>query len=262
MLNRENTGDARITHDFRCPSCNYPCVVGDIYCVNCGEPLSGSYMGAGMGSHHMVPCPRCGSMAKDDDFVCSTCGYQLKSEDDAIQMTEFDSLACPRCGGPIAEDDAFCQTCGCRLSIGSKEFDDACQQSVLDEKSVPSGGPAGVMSLEVDKTVDIAEKHTEEEAGPIDSLRQGVVAQPNPYDGMISKEDVAVNVANQLVVLTRDEARLGCEKTLSLERGRTVTIRIPPGVRIDTNVDVPGLGYTDERTGEVGPLRLSFYLTD
>lgn len=62
-----------------------------------------------------------------------------------------------------------------------------------------------------------------------------------------------------LLRLTREEARNGCRKTVVVD-GRHISVNVPPGASVRTPVDIPNLGYRDERTGEVGPLRVCFHV--
>ena len=64
-------------------------------------------------------------------------------------------------------------------------------------------------------------------------------------------------------MLTREEARTGCHKTIEVDKvtHETIEVDVPGGVDVTTKLDAPGYGYFDETTGNRGPLRLSFYIS-
>jgi DnaJ-class molecular chaperone len=62
-----------------------------------------------------------------------------------------------------------------------------------------------------------------------------------------------------LVHLTREEARMGCRKHVNVD-GQSVPVDVPAGANVHTYIDIDNLGYRDERTGMVGPLRVCFHV--
>lgn len=70
------------------------------------------------------------------------------------------------------------------------------------------------------------------------------------------------NTLNKLVLITREEARAGCTKVIDVEKGRSVTVKIPAGVNYDSHLEVPGEGRLDSEFGVRGILRLSFAFSD
>ena len=67
------------------------------------------------------------------------------------------------------------------------------------------------------------------------------------------------DMRTQLVFLTRDEAQKGCQKLIAID-GQQVPVNIPPGTNGGTDLDLPGYGYPNSRTGQRGVLRLNFFV--
>ena len=63
----------------------------------------------------------------------------------------------------------------------------------------------------------------------------------------------------QLVTISAEEARRGCDKTIRTRKGDTVNIKVPPYTKPDTYVDVDGYGLPDGRGGR-GKLRVTFFV--
>ena len=73
------------------------------------------------------------------------------------------------------------------------------------------------------------------------------------------KDEAPITSRAQLMILTREEARSGCQKTIEID-GKGYLVEIPAGVTSTTILDLPGLGYFDTETGERGSVRLSFFI--
>lgn len=77
-----------------------------------------------------------------------------------------------------------------------------------------------------------------------------------------AEDDDDDSVRPTLVLLSREEAQAGCVKNVLVDRSTnlSVDVVIPPGVNVNTKLDVPGYGRPDGLTGQYGPLRMSFFV--
>ena len=92
------------------------------------------------------------------------------------------------------------------------------------------------------------------------SAPQGPIV-PTPAPMNLDDDDDAT-ARPRLVMLTREEARMGCVKSVEVDRTtrEAIEVQIPAGVYVNTKLDVMGYGNFDEMTGQRGPLRLSFFI--
>ena len=234
---------------LRCPKCGQPVVEGDAFCQTCGNRLDSPAI-MNQASPEGLICPRCNAFLEPGYDFCFNCGYKLET---GGAKAADPARVCPRCSSPVEEGDAVCWSCGYRL-VGTLrvDSDDDLAIASLDNPVIDDGYPERIPQFD---EPPLASQEPEVDA----------VVQRDSYQGIIAPKDVSPNVANMLVVITRDEARLGCVKEIEVDEagfGSTIKVRIPAGIKLGTKVDVPGLGYFDENTGQRGPLRLSFYIAD
>ena len=173
-------------------------------------------------------------MGNDGPCAVGTCPYCGMALSGAPEGNQDPSIVgtCSVCGDPLYEGDRFCTSCGASIdapvSVQPTVTTWSTEYAVPDAPSpdVPAYMSVGASALAPELPNGIAEDDT-------------VTARP------------------MMVRISRDEARMGCRKTIEVD-GQFVTVDIPAGVGIYTKVDVPNLGYFDEMTGARGPLRLSF----
>lgn len=231
-----------------CAQCGAPPEAGAGFCIACGAPVqqagagsaqqAGAPVGAAMRAG--VPAPRrtgtplispTGGVGAGG--VCANCGCPIDSE----------AMFCVQCGHPVGGGSpagARCPHCGLELEPGAM-FCIGCG------KPVGQGAEQGSW------------QETGRGAGFGDAQHADGGARVVPADeGMADDDDATARP--KLVMLTRDEARTGCRKTVNVD-GQLVEVSIPAGVDVNTKLDVPGYGRFDEFTGERGPLRLTFYIS-
>ena len=73
------------------------------------------------------------------------------------------------------------------------------------------------------------------------------------------KEEAPITSRPLLMLLTREEARSGCSKTVEVD-GQLYMVEVPAGVTEDTVLDLPGIGYFDTDTGVRGSARVTFFI--
>ena len=175
-------------------------------------------------------CPQCGADLFGNEVFCTQCGFDLggaPQSDQAPAVVGYCSNV--NCQQPVYEGDIYCTYCGADLAM-------------YPPQPIGGSGPIGGNS---GASTDV---------GVASDDGKPTIVSPGP-DGIA--EDDAVTARPMMVRITREEARMGCRKTIEVD-GRRVAVDIPPGVGIYSKLDIPNLGYFDEMTGVQGPLRLSF----
>lgn len=229
-----------------------------------------AYGNEDFGSAAEQMCPNCGSPVNAGDAYCIMCGAELGG--------------IPPRDSSVPKPVGFCEQCGSQLFEGDK-FCTACATPVL--VNVPGSDPAtGTRMVEPDLGASSGDIHDNigngQVGGYIPQTPMGtgtVMADSGDHgnDGMglggyslyqanhkpILAEPVTNNdhptARPKSVRITREEAKAGCRKTIVVD-GQSIEVEIPGGVGVYTKLDVPGLGYFDQMTGERGPLRLSFHI--
>lgn len=191
-------------------------------------------------------CPQCGAELYGNEVFCTQCGASLgDGTQGASETPRIGRCPNPYCQRPIYAGDVYCTYCGQDLQGGvgpQPSGPDAVTPkrgngpTVLVDSSTPPFGEA------IDHTV------------PVNGSSGSGVTFAKPLEWT---DDDCITARPQMVRLTREEARMGCRKTVEVD-GRFIKVDIPAGVGLYTKLDVPNLGYYDEATGERGPLRLSF----
>lgn len=190
-----------------------------------------------------MTCPSCGASVEPGESFCSMCGMNLIA---FMAMAPAPSAApasvgtCPHCGAPLEPGDIFCVSCGSPLGNASTY-------------AVPTAAPASTAM-----TPDLFAYGS---GGSNGGGAAPAHRAPDPAAGSANDmaDDDDPTVRPQLLMLTYQEARTGCTKTVSVD-GQQVTVNIPAGVDVTTKLDIEGLGYFDDMTGQRGPLRLTFFL--
>jgi hypothetical protein len=151
---------------------------------------------------------------------------------------------CIYCGGPLSSDDVFCTQCGKPVESNERSG------LPLDERPADEHEAAPVDTGDVPPFVDVARRSE-------DAASSWEQAEP----AKTYEDDDDPTVRSQLLIITPDEARDGCMKTLRLKDGTEIQVDVPAGANPGTKVDIAGMGLEDARTGRRGPLRVSFYIT-
>ena len=277
-----------------CPVCGASCEAGDAFCITCGTPLGGAAapapaagQGAFSGDHtvlvsgpNMAPtpstCPVCGQPVMPNTEFCTSCGTRLtapaaqaspvtptqptpnmpaagtpgagaaSSGDHTVLVSgggipQPQATACPACGAPVNPGDAFCTSCGAPLGAAP----------------APGYGQQGQVTMPTDN-----QPTTTPTFGGAQVYSAGApAAARGPQDGVSSliKEEAPITSRPQLMLLTREEARNGCTKTIEVD-GQIYSVDVPAGITEDTVLDLPGIGYFDTDTGVRGSVRLTFFI--
>lgn len=231
-----------------CPVCGQPVSEDADFCVSCGSRLSAP-------SATPDPVP---STMPDPYKAAAAQVYQSPSQPAGGAGPNHTVIAsspavqapgggtCPRCNAPVSPGDLFCVSCGCPLG----------QQPAVPQQS-PAPAPAKASSPQTPGPV----QPTVQPKVPAHSA-QGMYGAPSsdPGNGTPQiKEEAPITSRPQLVLLTREEARIGCSKTIMID-GQAFRVDIPAGVTSETLLDLPGIGYFDTETGERGSVRLSFFI--
>ena len=277
-----------------CPSCGAPCNAGDTFCINCGTPLSAPApaQASGMfsGDHTVLvggpnvvsaptTCPVCGQPVMPNSDFCTSCGTRLTapaaqpaavpptqptpgmppagsaqgmgsagSGDHTVLVGGSNAAStpsvCPACGAPLNPGDAFCTTCG--TAVGAAPA------------SAPAYGQQGPASAPAYNQTPAMPAY----GGGAQAYSAGAPAaaygQQNAVPAQI-KEEAPITSRPQLMLLTREEARNGCTKTIEVG-GQMYSVDVPAGVTEDTVLDLPGIGYFDTDTGVRGSVRVTFFI--
>lgn len=195
------------------------------------------YYGGGM-------CPACGAALEPYSSFCTICGAPLGNG----QPDNPSAGACPACGAALESDALFCVACGYQLSASASSP----EHGACTSCGAPLE-PGAVFCVVCGQRVKGPEKR-----GQTDR----VVTRP-PVETTIlvkKKEGNDPSMEAKLVTLTQEEALRGCRKQVRTSDGRVVTIDVPPHTNISTKLDLPGMGKLDERTGQRGPLRVTFLI--
>ncbi len=220
-----------------CSNCGAPLEPDAFFCIVCGKPVSKTDAEATPSSPDAggAVCVQCGSPLEPNAQFCVVCGAKVTS---AVEQEE-DSIGgqpqeqnCPNCGWPLESDAIYCISCGFKVGDSSSKTS---QPYHFDDLGAVPPVPAGSSS--------------------------GLSASLVPAPPMVDDDDDAT-VRPRLVMLTREEARTGCRKTIEVDRSthESIQIDVPAGVDVTTKLDVPGYGYFDELSGQRGPMRLTFFI--
>lgn len=251
----------------QCDHCGAPINPGDLFCINCGYAISQPQSTKPAKDEGNKPevklCLGCGEPIIPGNKFCIICGRPVVQVDEpAIPDpvdTERPSDSVPPLYGPPpipvpeppvsgVEDEepvGFCTECGSPLFKG----DVFCTQCATPVDQSPQ------------------EPHIETHGSGHDRPREEeqtitrIPVRPHePEPPRQDEDDDDPTVRSQLMAITVDEARNGCQKTLRLSDGVEVQVDVPAGANPGTKVDIPGMGLEDKRTGRRGPLRVSFYI--
>lgn len=226
-----------------CPSCGAPLEAGAVFCTMCGASVpqgsTSSFASAGT-------CSVCGAPLDPGAGFCTMCGAAVSSGG-AAAPAPMGGSTCPVCGEPLEPGAGFCIMCGTPVSGGG----------ISDSTTVipPAPDPYG-QNVMTPATV------TPDNFGTFGGAPAGfgsAPSQPTVHTDATMAEDDDPTVRPKLLMLTYDEARNGCTKTVEVD-GQSIQVDIPAGVDVNTKMDIPNYGYFDEMTGARGPLRLTFFL--
>lgn len=182
-------------------------------------------------------CKYCNAPLEEGDLFCPSCGMAVEngtSSDNNIDIIiDPPAMKCPKCGSEYEPGDLFCMKCGFKLSTGGSE------PPVPDS---PSSAP-----------------HPSGQAAPEPPVRPST---PTPvksksFGAEPSKGGDDPNERHVLIILSRDEMLLGCQKTVEIE-GRAFTIDVPSNYDTSQSMYFSGLGYKDGATGKRGALKVDF----
>ena len=84
------------------------------------------------------------------------------------------------------------------------------------------------------------------------SYGKSIEETTSAYSSTTSDSDLE---GHYLLYITRDEARNGCQKTISFD-GEQIEVQVPQGARGDTVLVMPNCGYKNKLSGERGNLRI------
>lgn len=243
-----------------CAVCGAPLEPDALFCIVCGtsiaQDVAPAPANAAVGAVSL--CPQCGAPVDADAMFCVTCGARVSSSGAGSPARQ-----CPNCGWNLEPDAMYCISCG---------------QLVKPHQQVPMGGgavrePGGNGTAKIDNGVqEMPVQHPippmpvpqpvpapapAPVPAPVPAQRGPITPVPAPP---MADDDDDATVRPRLIMLTREEARTGCRKTIRLARDQSIEVNIPADVDVNTKLDVPGYGHFDEQTGQRGPLRLSFYV--
>ncbi len=221
-----------------CHSCGAPLEPGAAFCVVCGATVSPTVPAAPAPMPVAPPVPSTGPAAQS--FTT-----QLVSNGPAAPA----SASCPKCGAPVEPDAAFCVVCGTSLGTPAPQPQPAPPSGPLTPVSPTAGGIPTVCpncGTPVEADADFCVACGKRIPG---TTKQGTELGAEEQD-----------MRTQLVFLTRQEAQHGCTKLVEID-GRQVPVDIPPGTNGGTDLDIPGYGYPNDRTGKRGVLRLNFFVS-
>ncbi len=197
-------------------------------------------------------CPACGGPLFGDERFCTTCGVELATlygAQGGPNAADTVVGTCSHCGGPLYKGDSFCTNCGADVPNASGTVVVTSANDSWSGGHDSSGMQAGRRGTD---TVPVnGGRH------PVDP--HVAPANPPAYVGSADDDVDEPLVRSVLVRLTRQEARTGCRKHVMVE-GQSIPVDVPAGANVHTHVDIPNLGYRDERTGVVGPLRVCFHV--
>ncbi len=215
-----------------CPGCGAPIEIDDSFCSMCGMNLAGFGMaGSGLGAS-------AASAASAAPVV------------PAAPVFAPTSSTCPVCGARLEPGDTFCVMCGSPAA-------DSANQSAASPVATPNifsfaSEPAQGFSTGGARTDG-------DRAGGAWAGGTGPGGASMVHNSGDIADDDDPTVRPQLLMISYQEARTGCHKTVTVD-GQSVDVDVPAGVDVTTKLDIPGWGYYDELTGERGPLRISFFL--
>lgn len=250
-----------------CKACGTPYRAGDLYCIGCGANLVAQNGAAGprapRGANHTV--------------LVTDMPQAAAPQAAAPQAAAPQSATCPRCGQPVGAHDDFCMSCGTRLTRqGPAPAPGVPQGSgtvLVGGPAQAAGGkavcpvcgaqvePGDLFCIACGAPLGPAPAAKPQPAAPAGGVYHGTAAPGAgaPAEGMRLKDEAPITSRAQLMILTREEARSGCQKTIEID-GKGYLVEIPAGVTSTTILDLPGLGYFDTETGERGSVRLSFFI--
>lgn len=216
-----------------------------------------AYGNEGVGGAAVQICPNCGNPVNAGDAFCIMCGVELGGMQHMDSNERKPMGYCEQCGSQLFEGDMFCTSCATPISanvpdsgpvIGTRMVEPGIDkgQTGGSVPQTPSGTGTLVAGLEdYSPYQDTALSYSAPSGKPV----LAVPATNNDHPTARPKS----------VRITREEAKAGCRKTVVVD-GQSIEVEIPGGVGVYTKLDVPGLGYFDQMTGERGPLRLSFHI--
>ena len=271
-----------------CDKCGAPVMPGDAFCTTCGAPVTGrppvpSGVPAPSGARPFsvtqpvtarvsayAPmgaasvCPQCKAPLAPGDAFCTSCGTRIptllpieplasRGGSQTVLVSDLGDIpaqspvpvpasapaparTCPNCNAPIEPGNRFCILCGRQVDNAASIDSDF---TPPDTVPFPLDGPAG----------------TSVQPGP----ERHVTRQSEPAQDPVDDDDPTVRP--QLLLITEQEAREGCTKSVRVEGMGSVDVAVPAGANAGTSIDILGYGYFDDQTGARGPLRVSFYIT-
>lgn len=236
-----------------CAMCGAQLEADAMFCIVCGNPVTQSGEvasgAANLAGPPQATCAQCGSPLDEGARFCIACGAQVPS---AGGQMSAPTRSCPNCGWELDPDALYCISCGAQ---------------VPQVASSPAGPEIGVPGATGTARIDNNIPQQPHQAP------QQYQAPPQPQPMQVpgapvtlvpvrpsQDDDDDATARPRLIMLTREEARTGCTKTLRLDPTTTIEVDVPAGVDVNTKMDAPGYGHFDELTGQRGPLRLSFFV--
>ena len=95
-----------------CSACGAALVLGDAFCMTCGQPAGVSAFAAQAAVPTAPACAACGALLEPGDTFCMTCGQPAGAGGLAFQTGAATGSTCAHCGAALVPGDAFCMTCG------------------------------------------------------------------------------------------------------------------------------------------------------
>ncbi len=231
-----------------CPKCGAELATDAMFCIVCGNPIAQNAAAPAPAPVNAMPvsqgtCTRCGAPLDADALFCIVCGAQVEARG---AQPPAPMRSCPNCGWDLDPDALYCISCG----------------APVPKAAGPRAGvvaPGGSGTAHIDTGGEPAPNMVQPQApgAPISSPGAPISLVPVAPS---REDDDDATVRPRLVMLTREEARTGCIKTLAIDPGTTIDVVVPAGVDVTTKMDALGYGHFDEMTGQRGPLRLSFFI--
>ena len=159
---------------------------------------------------------------------------------------------CPVCNETLYGDERYCTNCGYDLHSSASSGNNG-WVPVEDAVIIGTCSNCGSVLYQGDKYCVMCRTPV-----PAASASTGYTSDSSDNK---AEQDWQPLVRPVLLRLTRKEARNGCRKSVEVD-GQSISVDVPANAATRRYVEIPGRGYRDEQTGEIGPLRVCFRVVD